>query len=218
MQQDFWLNCWQKERIGFHQDELQPFLLEYFPKMADSPIGPVFVPLCGKTSDLLYFSKQLKTQVVGSELSEIACEDFFKENHLTVHTEKQGDFICHQTDNLSILQGDFFALNPETLPKFDWIYDRAAIIALPLEMRRQYAQKLKTFFSDHTRLFLITLEFDQNEMPGPPFSVAQADLETLFSEFKIEKVAERDLTGKKFARIQLDVGNLSECLYIISKP
>lgn len=217
MQHDFWLNCWQKTQIGFHQDELQPLLVEYFPTLTQRSNGNVLIPLCGKTSDLLYFCEHLNFNVIGNELSEIACQDFFAENNLPVEITKHGVFNLYKSEKLTIYQGDFFSLQPDSFTDFDWIYDRAAIIALPIELRKQYAEHIKLFLAEKSKLFLITLEFDQNEKPGPPFSVSSKEIHSLFNGYHIKEVANRDLTGKKFARAKLDVGSLVERLYVISK-
>ncbi|WP_371372503.1 thiopurine S-methyltransferase [Thalassotalea aquiviva] len=215
MDHDFWLNCWQHSRLGFHQDEFHPLLARYFPTLCKPTDTCVLVPLSGKSSDLLFFKNHL--DVVANELSDIACLDFFKENQLEYSVIQEGAFKRYQSDQLSLYQGDFFSLNAQDLPNVDWIYDRAAIIALPELMRRQYVEHLKSFMLPNTRVFLLSLEFDQTQMKGPPFSVEQDEIKTLFQGFTIEKLAERDLTGKKFARIQLSVSQLKETLYLISR-
>ena len=47
----------------------------------------VFVPLCGKTLDMVWLCQQGHT-VVGCELSEIAALDFFKENSIPYETRE----------------------------------------------------------------------------------------------------------------------------------
>ncbi|QBY03214.1 thiopurine S-methyltransferase [Thalassotalea sp. HSM 43] len=215
MKQEFWHNCWDKTQIGFHQDELQPLLVEYFPSLLSAGDSRIFVPLCGKSTDLLFFADRFK--VIGSELSAIACKDFFRENQLDAQITPALGFNVYKANNVEIYQGDFFALDANLFQPFDWVYDRAALIALPEAMRADYAYHLRSFIKDKTRVFLLTLEFDQSEMDGPPFSVSESDVRQLFDGFKVSKKAERDLVGQKFARRNLPLSHLKECLYIISK-
>ncbi|TRX56407.1 thiopurine S-methyltransferase [Thalassomonas sp. M1454] len=213
MKQDFWHQCWENTHIGFHQDELQPLLIEYFPQFIEAEDSRVFVPCCGKSSDLLYFSKRFK--VIGNELSAIACRDFFHDNHLIPNIKQTLRFNVFEQGNISLYQGDFFSLKSDSFKPFDWIYDRAALIAFPEDMRSQYVAHLKSFIQSNTRVFLLTLEFPQGEIIGPPFSVTQSEVEGLFQGYEITKVATRDLTGQKFARRSLPVSKLVESLYII---
>ena len=213
MKQDFWHQCWENTHIGFHQDELQPLLIEHFPQYIEADDSRVFVPCCGKTSDLLYFSKRFK--VIGNELSSIACRDFFHENKLVPNIKQTLRFNVLEQGNISLYQGDFFSLQAHTFKAFDWVYDRAALIAFPENMRSQYVSHLKTFIQENTRVFLLTLEYPEGEISGPPFSIKQSDVEVLFAGYEITKVATRDLTGQKFAKRSLPVSKLNESLYII---
>ncbi|WNC69858.1 thiopurine S-methyltransferase [Thalassotalea nanhaiensis] len=215
MKQQFWHDCWDNTHIGFHQDELQPLLVEYFPDLLEPQDSRIFVPLCGKTSDLLFFADRFK--VIGNELSAVACRDFFLENQLTPQVKESLSFNIYQQGNIELYQGDFFALNSKQFQPFDWIYDRAALIAFPEEMRVAYVQHINRFISAQTRVFLLTLEFPKDEIQGPPFSVDEDEVMRLFNGCKITKVTERDLTGQKFARRKLAVSSLTEKLYIISK-
>ncbi|WOH37840.1 thiopurine S-methyltransferase [Thalassotalea fonticola] len=215
MKQQFWHDCWDNTHIGFHQDELQPLLVEYFPNLLEPQDSRVFVPLCGKTSDLFFFADRFK--VIGNELSAVACRDFFQENQLIPKIQETMSFNIYQQGNIELYQGDFFALSPEQFQPFDWIYDRAALIAFPQDMRIEYVQHIKHFIKANTRVFLLTLEFPQEEMSGPPFSVDENEVMRLFKDYKILKKTQRDLTGQKFARRKFPVTKLIEKLYIISK-
>lgn len=215
MKQQFWHNCWEKTSIGFHQEDVQPMLVDHFPDLLEGNDSRVFVPCCGKSSDLLFFSNRFK--VIGNELSAIATRDFFKDNHLLPNVKESQPFTIYQQGNIEIYQGDFFSLNPNNFQPFDWIYDRAALIAFPPEMQAEYIAHLRGFFSFNTRLFLLSLEYPQTEMQGPPFSTNSNTIEQLFSGFKVERKSSRNLTGKKFAQRLFNVSNLTETLYIISK-
>lgn len=52
METSFWHRRWLNNEIGFHQSEVNPFLLEHFSALQLPPGRRVFVPLCGKTLDI----------------------------------------------------------------------------------------------------------------------------------------------------------------------
>ncbi|WP_371189139.1 thiopurine S-methyltransferase [Thalassotalea maritima] len=214
MQQDFWHNCWDKNSTGWHQSECQPMLAEYLPSLWRATDQHIFVPLCGKSDDLVFLTEHGK--VVGNELSAIACQQFFSEHKLAYTTQEKQPFTVYQSANIDIYQGDFFSLNVDDFQTFDWIYDRAALIALPESMQVDYVAKLKRFFGANTRLFLLTLEYDQQQMSGPPFNIDEQRVNRLFKGLTIEKLASRELADSRFAQRTFPVSKLVESLYIIS--
>ena len=201
--------------MGFHQSDVHPLLSHYFNKLRLSSDKHVFVPLCGKTLDMAYLAKYMK--VTGNELSEIACRDFFLDNRLEFQQQTLGEFEYFTCPQLSLLQGDFFKLSAENIESIDWIYDRAALIALPTAMQKKYVKHLKTFFSSQTRLLLVTIEFPKEQIKGPPFSVNSSDVKALFGGFNIECIATNRVKDKQFAQRTLEVDYLYEKLYLITR-
>jgi len=215
MKPSFWQKCWQRNTLGFHQETVHPFIEQFLLPQLTTTTQHVFVPLCGKSLDMLWFAKRMK--VSGIELSEIACRDFFQEKKLPYQQQQRNCFNIFSFENIELWQGDFFKLLPTTLDKIDWIYDRAAIIALPQGMQQQYAQHLSSFIADSTSLFLISLEFPQEELEGPPFSISSLKIKQLFSDFEVNCIAENELEDKKFAQRIFKVNRLVERLYLIKK-
>tara|TARA_R110000850_G_scaffold54008_1_gene128976 strand:+ start:94 stop:747 length:654 start_codon:yes stop_codon:yes gene_type:complete len=215
MKSGFWHNCWERNKLGFHQDDVHPLLTQYFTDLILASDQHVFVPLCGKTHDMAYLAQYMR--VTGSELSDIACRDFFIDNDIEYQKQTFGEFKQYSADQLTLYQGDFFKLWADTINKVDWIYDRAALIALPPVMQVQYANHLQTFFSSNTRLFLVTVEFPSEQLTGPPFSLNSVDVKRLFSGFSVECIANHELDNKRFAQRRFEVDYLREKLYIIKK-
>lgn len=213
MEADFWLARWQKNELGFQLDEAHPLLVEYLPLFADE-CHSVFVPLCGKAPDLAYLAKHMS--VLGAELSDIACRDFFTEHNRPYTLTKQGCFRLFQGTGISLLQGDFFALTAEQVAHCQLVYDRAALIALPPQMRQRYAMKLRSLLPSGARILLISLEYPQHEKQGPPFAVYYDEVIRLFPEAKVELIAELELTGKGFARRRFETSSLIEKAYRIT--
>jgi len=215
MKPSFWHKVWERNSIGFHQSELHPFLEEVLKPLLSTDDKSVFVPLCGKSLDMVWLAERM--EVVGSELSEIACRDFFSEKKLQPSITVEDNFCLYQYDNITLYQGDFFALKAKQFNTFDWIYDRAALIALPKEMQQLYVSHLTSFIEENTKLILVSLEFPEEEMSGPPFPILGTDLENLFKGFNIESIYTHELADKRFAQRRFDVSKLVERAYIISR-
>lgn len=175
MDKDFWHAKWQNKDIKFDQKNPNEFLLKYIKNLDLTSGSKIFVPLCGKSIDMLWFLKN-DYQVIGVELNNEACRLFFSENDLLYREESIKNFKIFHTNNITLLSGDFFDLNKEIVGNFDAIYDRAALVALPKTMRAQYAKKLMKLSAINTKMLLITGVYDQNEMEGPPFSVDRKEI------------------------------------------
>jgi len=155
-----WLQRWSDNRIGFHQEKINSRLIQFWDRLGLNAGSRVFVPLCGKSLDMIWL-KQSGYSVVGNELSEIACRDFFIENNLDYAESSFGKFNRYGGDDIVLLQGDFFDLTAENLESVSAVFDRASLIALPAEMRIQYANHLTSMLQSGSKVFLISMEYDQ---------------------------------------------------------
>lgn len=181
MEKDFWLERWEREEIGFHQNEINPHLREYWPELRLAHGSEVFVPLCGKSRDMLWLREQGHS-VLGVELSAIAVQAFFKENGDTPQRMANEKFERYATDGIRILCGDFFDLGKDDLAQVGAVYDRASLVALPPEMRERYARHLVSILPPGTPILLMTFDYPQAEMSGPPFAVSVNEVESLYRE------------------------------------
>jgi len=125
----------ERQEIGFHQDEVNPYLREYWQELHAARDGTVFVPLCGKSRDMLWLREQ-GHPVLGVELSAIAVQAFFGENGLIPDHAARGKFYSGEADNIRILCGDFFDLCKDDMANVSAVYDRASLVALPPENAR----------------------------------------------------------------------------------
>lgn len=204
MQHSFWLDKWHKAELGFHQERTHPALVKHFPKLAQG--SRVLVPLCGKSKDMLWLAEQ-GYQVLGVELAEVAVLDFFAENAVAYRKEEQGEFIHFYADEMAIhlIVGDFFALDKSALPPCDALYDRAALVALPQDMRDDYVAKCRSLLKADARLFLISFSYDESAMQGPPFSLTEEEISTLW-QGRLELIESFDLlqAESKFKERGLD--------------
>ncbi len=201
MDTQFWNDRWKQNKIGFHQTNVNPYLAYFYgDKGADvskRQALKVFVPLCGKSLDLLWLA-QNGYAVFGVECSAKAVVNFFTENGLnyqSVSRDKHA-FYQHseQAASIEIYQGDFFDLQSADLTGITDIFDRAALIALPDSMRGQYVDKMVQLQQSGTRTLLVTLSYNQPEMNGPPFSVDEQEVYALYEkDFSIEKLLQKNI-------------------------
>lgn len=179
MNPDFWHDRWHEGRIGFHQETVTPWLPMLWPTL-ELPVGSrVFVPLAGKSLDLLWLRAQ-GHRVLGVELSRLAVEQFFAEHGLTPTTRESRHGTHYAHDGIELICGDAFALDAEALADCDAVFDRAALIALPPDLRQRYVGELYAHLPRGCRGLLVTLEYPQAEKVGPPFAVDEAEVRALY--------------------------------------
>ena len=215
MQPEFWHKKWESNQIGFHQPEVNPYLQRHWPDLAIPAQARVLVPLCGKSLDLLWLAGR-GYQVLGVELSEKAVEDFFLGQQLQPQISEQGDFKIYRAGAIELWCGDFFLLTAADVAGCTALYDRAAVIALPPSMRERYAAHLQGLLPA-CRGLLVTLDYDQSQMPGPPFSVDDAEVQRLLGRvWRVEMLEEQDVLGDSWKFVQAGVTRLEERVYRIS--
>ena len=174
MESSFWHQKWASGEIGFHQKDINPFLLKHLEKLNVPKGSRIFLPLCGKTRDFSFLLAN-GYQVVGAELSELAIKELFKELCLNPGITLIGDLIRYSAQDIDVFVGDIFDVSAEYLGHISAIYDRAALVALPIEIRAQYASHLMNITKSAPQL-LITFEYDQKLMDGPPFSLTESEI------------------------------------------
>ena len=194
MEPSFWHSRWETNNIAFHQPEANPLLVRHFQALA-LPLGArVFVPLCGKSLDLPWLLSR-GCRVAGAELSPLAVEQFFKELGVEPLVTAEGPLKHYQAPSLDIYAGDLFDLTPELLGPVDAIYDRAALVALPLELRRRYTGHLLSMSGAAPQL-LATYGYDQSQAEGPPFSVSGAEVaEHYQGRYRISQLSSEAVEG-----------------------
>jgi thiopurine S-methyltransferase len=199
MEAGFWRAKWARNEIGFHNAEAHPLLVAHFGALALAAGGRVFVPLCGKTRDIHWLLAN-GCRVAGAELSRIAVEQLFAELGVTPAVTEASGMGRYSADGIDIFAGDIFALSGEMLGPVDAVYDRAALVALQADMRGRYAAHLARTTGGAQQL-LISFDYDQSLLDGPPFSVAgdeiAAHYDAVYDLRRLARVAvEGGLKGK----------------------
>jgi thiopurine S-methyltransferase len=217
MTPEFWLDRWRHGETGWHLPEINVHLQGFWPGLGLAPETLVFVPLCGKTLDLLWLASR-GHGVVGVEISEVGVTEFFAENGLDPHVTATPPFRTYTVDELRVLVGDYFDLTPSHLQGVGAVFDRASLIALPPQMRPTYAEHFKTIIPPTASSLLITLEYDQNEMSGPPFSVGRDEVESLFGDrYRLRALSSFDVINESPGFRRRGLTALSEHVWIL-KP
>ncbi len=216
MKKEFWLERWERAEIGFHQNEINPYLLRHWKELHPACVGEVFVPLCGKSLDMVWLRQQ-GCAVLGVELSAIAVQDFFKENGKSATHINNGKFECCEADGIRILCGDFFDLSKQDLAKVSTVYDRASLVALPPEMRERYARHLVDILLSGTQILLITFDYPQAEMDGPPFAVSVNEVEALYGKYaEVRLLAQEDALAQNPRFKQRGMSRMQENIFLLT--
>lgn len=217
MDPEFWHSRWQQKEIGFHQSDVLDLLKTHWPELGVASDATVFVPLCGKSLDMVWLAEQ-GHHVIGVELSEIAIDEFFVERGLAPQVETVGDFKVKRAGAYELWCGDIFALPPGTLANVKGVYDRASLVAFPPEMEERYAKALLAYLPPAVAMLLITFDYDQTKMAGPPFAVPRTQVQRLFGEsFTIAEAAARSGVPKNPKLVERGLDFIEECAFVLKR-
>jgi len=192
MDPEFWHERWTKGEIGFHQDDFNTHMQAFTDRLGLNPGEHIFVPLCGKSLDLLWLL-QRGYRVSGAEISPQAVREFFSWNHIEPRITPIPGGELFEAEGVAIYRADFFATTFPGMPRIDAVYDRASLVALPPHMRKTYAAQMLGLIEPGVRTLLVTLDYPQHEMQGPPFAVTLDEVDTLYAaKCRVEKLHSED--------------------------
>ena len=216
---EFWDNCWNRESQPFHLAEAHTFLVKYVQELFSTEYK-VFVPLSGKSLDLLFLAEK-RFYPVGVEFNPKAVHKFIGENKLQFEpkellAESGNQLICYQNDSMTVWLADFFDITSEHVGKFSQVYDRAAFIALPESMRKDYAKHLKSLLDENATILLVTMDYVPDEMSGPPFHITLDEIKQQFPEGQVEELCRCSLLDTHPRWKELELSRLDEVLYKIT--
>jgi thiopurine S-methyltransferase len=183
-----WIARWREGRIGFHEGRPNALLERHVARFGDR--RRVIVPLCGRTEDMAFLAAQ-GLEVVGVELAEQAVREFFELRGIVPEVAEHGPFVAYRAGAITLLAGDWFATTREQVGPVDAAYDRGALIALPPELRPRYVAHLRSLLPAGAPVVVITVEYDQALMAGPPFAVLEPALRALYAGCEVELLEER---------------------------
>lgn len=209
MEPQFWHDIWTQRKIGFHRSDIHPMLQRHWPALERDGMD-VLVPLCGKALDMRWLAEE-GHRVTGVELDQRAVDEFFAawEREPRVHERADG-LRVYRAGHVELAVGDFFELQPQVC--WHAFYDRAALIALPESMRPRYLQRLAALVAPGAQGILITFEYPDNEMEGPPFAVRRPELDAQ-NLFQVEQLERREVIEHYTGLQQAGVTSLVETAY-----
>lgn len=194
MEADFWHRKWESNDIGFHRAEANPLLVGYFRALPVRKGGRIFLPLCGKTLDIGWLLAE-GYRVAGAELSGTAVGQLFAGLGVEPEIATVGDLTRCSAPGIDIFVGDIFRLSAAALGPVDAVYDRAALVALPAEMRARYTAHLAGITAGAPQL-LICYEYDQALAEGPPFSVPDEEVDRHYrAAYELTRLASVEVPG-----------------------
>ena len=194
MDPSFWHQRWEKNEIAFHESKANPVLVKHFNELSLAKSSRIFVPLCGKTLDISWLLSN-GSRVAGAELSQIAIEQLFMELGLQPEISTVDKVDQWSANGLDIFVGDIFAMSRKMLGPVDAIYDRAALVAFPEGMRNRYTTHL-TEMTHKAPQLLISYDYDQSVMQGPPFSVPNEEVQRHYAaHYELTLIVSSDVPG-----------------------
>ena len=201
MDSEFWLKRWREGATGFHMTRVTPLLTKHWSSFGLDPAARILVPLCGKSLDMVWLASQ-GHHVLGVELAPMAIEQFFDEQGLQPAEHESALGRHYVAGQIELVCGDIFDLDAGTLASCSGVYDRGALVALPPGMRERYARHVYGGLAAGYRGMLLTLDYDQALMEGPPFSVPEEEVRALFgAHARVSSLDHMDIIDKepKFA-------------------
>lgn len=217
MQPEFWHERWRTGQIGFHQPAADPHLIEHWPTLGVAAGRGVFVPLCGKSLDVLWLREQ-GHRVTGVELSAVAVECFCMEHGIPAKRRRQDSFDCFEAGQLNLLCGDFFSLTPKLIGPIAAAYDRAALISWAPELRVPYVDQMSSLMPSGSQTLLIVMEYPQAQMAGPPFSLTAREVERLYAaRYGIQELSRHNILATEARLRARGLTELYEVCYRLTR-
>jgi len=215
MDEKFWTACWETQEIGFHLPEVNPVLLAFWSQLSLDSSAKVLVPLCGKSLDLKWLVQQ-GCHVVGVELSQLAVDTFFSEQSIQPDIQTKEEFQLYTSKQLEVWCGNIFDIPDAQLETIQAVYDRGALVALPPDIRKTYMQKLLQGLQNKARWLLVTFEYNESLMQGPPFSVSQNEVQEYFRGYDIRLVNKKEMIETMPKAQNQRLNSIHQCVYVIT--
>jgi len=213
MKLEYWLDRWLNHQIGFHEEHGSSLLREFWPTVCVKSPCQVFVPLCGKSKDISWLADH-NHRVSAVEISELAVSAFFSEAGLNPTQTEQDGFVVWTAGKVKIWQGDFFKLQAHHLDSPAFIWDRDALVALPVQWRQRYITHM-ALICPAAVMLLATVEYAQEEMQGPPFSVSKTDLQHYLGDRHLDCLYRKDVLQAFPRFMEKGLSGLFESVYSV---
>ena len=216
---EFWKRRWEDKQTGFHEGAPNALLaahaarLDARPSEARAEPLRVLVPLAGKAVDMKWLAER-GSQVVGVEVYWGAVRAFFDEQELAPPVVGIDERRSLSANGVTLVCADIFDITPAMLGTFDAVYDRAALVALEPSTRARYVATLRKMLAEHGVIFLVAFAYDQTKTQGPPWSIDEATVRSLYAPAQIEILEKRAVSASK-RLADAGVPTLEETAYLV---
>ncbi len=212
-----WERAWRDQNTPWVNAKSDAFLKAEKRRLKPWRAGTTLVPLSGNSPAvrLLY---DLGMEVTAVEYVQAAVRALLREQfpRLSIRRQKTTHGYLYSGKRLTVRQEDFFRLPKEAL--FDFIYDRAAIVAIPPRKRRRYARILTKATAPGGALFIVTYEFIGKRRSAPPFSLSRAQLLKLFAGWRVRASAVHTYHKVEPRFIEQGITKMRSCWVLLTKP
>lgn len=207
---DEWKNRWVVRNIGFHQSQHDGLLDAKEDEMFGGKTKSIFMPLCGKTFDIVWMYKKGHT-VCGVEIAEQAIKEFFDENEIDFDVETVeniGKLYKSKDGLLRLYVADLFDMSRELCGQYDLIWDRRSLVAINLIDHEKYRDLVLSMMKDDGTYYLSTVEYDPAVWPGPPHTISDKVVKDIYGNYcTIELLEEKKRDQPKVSESQMEDGN-----------
>ncbi len=211
MEIDFWAQRWKEGRIGFHEGRTNTFLERHVDRLGPAP-KRVLVPLCGKTEDMAFLASR-GHEVVGVEVVEDAVKAFFDEHGLEPSVRELDHGVrAYASGRVTLLAGSVFDCHHEHVGPVDALYDRAALVALPADVRPRYVAHLRALLAPGSKGLLVTFDYDQSKVEPPPFAVSEEEVRRHYAGARVTAIDSAPLDGPRFREAHIE--GIQQCFAI----
>lgn len=203
---DDWAARWKSGRIGFHEGRANRFLAKHVERLGEA--RRVLVPLCGKTEDMAFLAAR-GHEVVGIEAIEDAARAFFAEHGQTPAVQDLRSGVrSYSAGRVTILAGDVFRCTKADVGVVNALYDRAALVALPPDVRPRYVAHLRAMLDPGAAAIVITFEYRLSGLEPPPYPAGEAEVRQLYADARVELIEEAPAEGPRFREAGVEASEL----------
>jgi len=156
--------------------------------------------------------------LTGVELSTAALESFCMEHGIPAKRRIGEDFEVYEAPKLQLFRANFFALTKDLLGPISAVYDRAALISWTRELRAAYVKHITELTSPGTQTLLVTMEYAQEQMKGPPFSLDADEVKHLYARHhEIRPLSRQDILANEPRLRSRGLTQLREVCYRLTR-
>jgi thiopurine S-methyltransferase len=177
---NFWEERWKNGQTGWHNTQVNDNLVNHHQTLFHVKNPTILVPLCGKSLDMAWLAGQ-GASIIGIDLVQQAIEEYCAEQNLEPEISTTESCVSYAADSQTLIHANVFDVHTKDIGTVDSIFDRAALVALPLEKREAYALHCLSLLKPGGSILLITYDSPVADDQGPPFPVRKGTVEKLYS-------------------------------------